>query len=97
MIALTVTSRVHTWLVRLDVSGAPDTKRDYSDHMIHPDRLEISYRAANGNAPSMSSVRLSGTRVRSSPAFGSHRISAEWYTPERLPDWIRPIVQEYAP
>lgn len=96
MIALTVISRVHTWLVRLDVSGAPDTKRDYSDHMFHPDRLEISYRAANGNAPSMSSVRLSGTLVRHS-GIGPNRVSAEWYTPERLPDWIRPIVQEYAP
>jgi hypothetical protein len=97
-IKLTPVSRARTWLVRLDVEGAPDTKRDYSDHWIAPQRLEISYTSVNGQPPRMSSVRMTGTRPKASviPSNGGNR-EAFWHDIALLPEWIRPIVQEYTP
>lgn len=97
-IKLTPTSNSRTWLVRLNVEGAPDTKRDYSDHWIAPHRLDISYTSVNGQPPRMSSVRLVGARPKASviPTNGGN-LEAFWHEPELLPDWIRPIVREYTP
>lgn len=101
MISLTPTKTVRTWMVQVEVVGAPDTKRDYSDHMVRPEQLIISYRATGTDAPRPVTVRLLGTRVggpgpRPVGDWPS-RVSATWHDPGRLPAWIVPIVQEYAP
>lgn len=98
MISVNPVSRSRTWLIRLELAGAPDTKRDYSDHWIAPTKMEISYTSINGQAPRMSTVRLVGHRPRASqiPSNGGN-LEAYWHEPDHLPEWIRPIVQEYTP
>lgn len=98
-IKLIPTSRSRTWVFRLDVTNAPDTKRDYSDHMLSPERLELSFLSINGSKPRLDTVRLLGKRV-SGPVMSpewSVRMWSEWHEQERLPEWIRPIVEEYKP
>lgn len=100
MISVTPTSRSRTWLYKLDVRGAPITVRDYSDHQIDPERVEIGYLSINGGKPRMSSVRLYGNRVGGkvdAGPWGAMRLSAEWHEPERVPSWIRPLIEEYRP
>jgi hypothetical protein len=90
----TVISRARTWVVKLDVRGAPPVHRQYSDHMIVPDRVEISYLRLGHDPVRMATVRVLGAVEGHPPA---RRLEALFFTNDVMPDWLTGLVKRHSP
>jgi len=87
-----------TWLVRLQVPGAPDTPSDYSPGItVRPETLELTYVANNGGQPSWRGARLVGKMIGSNGQAKTNLVNAYWHEASHLPAWISALVYRYRP
>lgn len=91
----TVISRARTWVIKLDVRDAPLTHRQYSDHMIVPDRIEINYLQIGRDPVKLASARIMGVVHGDTTA---RRLEALYFTGDKnIPDWAQDLIKKYYP